>query len=165
MNNDALYQRQLWDNALEEYVLTSQIPDAYTFYVEHVGHMKNNSIYQQLLLLGSISNYHWWQYIKCDADSSTHDIHVNSHDHLLYHPSCSSNDDNIRQRYFPKSLRNHLMYYLYHEQLYLGVVHSTSGHLLKVDTGEEIFNQGPTSEPDENVGERPRKGRKYFFIS
>ena len=73
-------------------------------------------------------------------DIPVQNVHVNLHDHLLYHPTCDSNDDNMRQRYFSKSPRNHLMYYIFHEGFCPGVVHSTLSHLLKVDTSEENFS-------------------------
>ena len=64
MNNDSPYQRQQWNNALEEYVLTGQVSDGCTTLVENIGYMKCHTISQQLLLVGSLPNYHWWQVHK-----------------------------------------------------------------------------------------------------
>ena len=95
---------------------------------------------------------------KCDGEPSTADVHVNLYDHLLYHPLCDSNDGNLRQRYFPKSPQNHLMYNTCHDQLQPIVAHSTLDHLSKVDTSEETFSIEFTNV--EQTGEPLRKCRK-----
>ena len=120
--------------------------------------METNTLSEQLQLLGSVPNYHWWQYIKCDGEPGTAGVHVNLHDHLLHHPSCDSNDDKLRQRYFPKSLQNHLMYYVCHDQLQPTVAHSTLDHLSKVNTSEETFRIEFTD--IEQTGEPLRKCRE-----
>ena len=97
------YQRQISNSTLEGYVISGQAPEETTTFINHIIHMETNTLSEQLQLLGSVPNNHWWQYIKCDGEPNTTDVQVNLHDHLLYHPSCDSNDDNLRQRYFPKS--------------------------------------------------------------
>ena len=98
--------------------------------------MDTCNISDQLAILGDISNYHWWQYIKCDGEISSSNIHVNLHDHLLYHPSCDFTEGNLRQKFIPKSPRNRIMYYLHADELYPEGIIGTIKQLLKIDNNE-----------------------------
>ena len=121
--------------------------------------MNTESIRQQFSLLDGISNYHWWQYVRTDGELSSKDIHVNLHDHLLYHPSCDNNEENLRHKYIPKSPRNRLMYYLYASDIYTeSVVFSTVEQLLKTDSSDKDLS--PDGKYDE-LPIHPAKHRKY----
>ena len=85
--------------------------------LQHVKPMEINNIHDQMSYLGSISNYHWWQYIRCDGTKSKSGIHVRLTDHLLYHPTCEETDDFLKLKYIPESPRNRLMYFTYTEEI------------------------------------------------
>ena len=92
----------MWNSSLQEYVLNGQIPDEADTLLEHINMMETQQIKHQLSSLESVSNFHWWQYMICDGQKSSRDIHVNLHDHLLYHPSCDLHPENLRMNLPPK---------------------------------------------------------------
>ena len=148
-----------WNTSFHNFILNGQLPPESTTLLEHVSTMRTDSVKDTMLLLGSISNYHWWQYTRCDGQKSCSNIHVNLHDHLLYHPSCEENDDNLRVTYLPKSPRNRLMYYIHADNMYEHSLTATVSHLLKIDRNEECAT--PQNEHDEEETQPPRKKRKY----
>ena len=101
------------------------MPEEIESLIEHVKCMETETIQDQLQLLNSISNYHWWQYIRCDGTKSMSGVHVRLTDHLLYHLSCEQTDEVLRLKYIPKSPRNRLMYYQYSEEMYSGSLKSS----------------------------------------
>ena len=127
----------VWNAALQEYVLNGQLPVLGTTMLEHITTMTPENVQNQLSLLSSISNFHWWQYIRCDGKKSSKDICVNLTDHLLYHPTCEQHDDSFRLKYIPKSPRNRLMYYIYTDTVYPGALKSLIDQLLKLDSKED----------------------------
>ena len=148
-----------WNTSFHNFILNGQLPPESATLLEHVSTMRTDSVKDTMLLLGSISNYHWWQYTRCDGQKSCSNIHVNLHDHLLYHPSCEENDDNLRVTYLPKSPRNRLMYYIHADNMYEHSLTATVSHLLKIDRNEECAT--PQNEHDEEETQPPRKKRKY----
>ena len=148
-----------WNTSFHNFILTGQLPPESSTLLEHVSSMKTDSVKDTMLLLGSISNYHWWQYTRCDGQKSCSNIHVNLHDHLLYHPSCEDNDDNLRVTYLPKSPRNRLMYYIHADNMYEHSLIATISQLLKIDRNEECAT--PQNEHIEEEIQPPRKRRKY----
>ena len=149
----------LWNTSFHNFILNGKLPPESFTLLEHVISMKTECTKDTMLLLGSISNYHWWQYTRCDGQKSSSNIHVNLHDHLLYHPSCEDNDDNLRVTYFPKSPRNRLMYYIHAGNLYEHSMAATITQLLKIDIKEECAV--PQNQSDNEETEPPRKKRKY----
>ena len=158
LRNNNPQTSQIWNTALQEYVLKGQRPDNATTLLDHIHDAETHHVKNQMSLLGSISNYHWWQYVRCDGQTSSHDIHVNLHDHLLYHPSCDLNDENLREKYLPKSPQNRIMYYLYTENLYPGSMMSTISQLLKIDRHDDDIMQG---DGNNDISCPPKKRRKH----
>lgn len=122
-----------------------------------MGKKKPTSLSEQFTTLGSISNYHWWHYIRCDGQVSTGTFHVNLHEHFLYHPSCDLSDGCLREKHLPKSPRNRLMYYILNEDIYPGLAQATVKELVKIDTAKELSSFYNTSEGNE---EPPLKKRR-----
>ena len=91
-----------------------QVPPVTSSVLQQVSTMDCNNVHDQLSLLSSISNFHWWQCIRCDGKKSSSDICVNLTDHFLYHPSCEQTDT-FKLKYIPKFPRNKLMYYQTYE--------------------------------------------------
>ena len=131
----------MWNSSLQEYVLNGQIPDEADTLLEHINMMETQQIKHQVSLLESVSNLHGWQYIRCDGQKSSRDIHVNLHDPLLYHPSCDLHPENMRMNYLPKSPRNRIMYYLYADSLYPGAITTAISELLKLTTMSKVLLQ------------------------
>ena len=123
--------------------------------LQHVKPMEINNIHDQMSYLGSISNYHWWQYIRCDGTKSKSGIHVRLTDHLLYHPTCEETDDFLKLKYIPESPRNRLMYFTYTEEI--GALRSSITQLLKNDKSEE----SPIGDALPEQDTQPEKCRKY----
>ena len=95
--------KQIWNGVLHEYVLKSELPNVSTAVLEHITTLNSELVNEQLSLLSSISNFHWWKYIRCDGQKSSNDICVNFIDHLLYHPDCEQYSDTVKLKYIPKS--------------------------------------------------------------
>ena len=116
--------------------------------VTHIRDMTLDTIQNQLSLLGSISNYHWWHYICLDGQASSQSIGVNLHEHFLYHPTCDTDADKHRQKYLPKSPRNWLMYYIINDDIYpASAVAATLKQLIKIDKKKK---EETSVFPDEN---------------
>ena len=156
MKQDTPYNCQIWNSSLHSYVLNGKIPEKQKSLLHHVLSMNTENARDQILLLQSISNYHWWQYVRTDGDISSKNIHVNLHDHLMYHPSCDSHDYSLRHKLMPKSPRNRVMYYILAGDFYTeSVVLSTIEKLLQIDS----FNDGNL--PDDEETFHKSKRRKY----
>ena len=55
---------------------SGQIPDEISTMIVACQTPKINNTQDQLSYCSSISNYHWWQYIRCDSTKSESGIHV-----------------------------------------------------------------------------------------
>ena len=86
LRQDTPVSSQVWNSNLQKYIESGQIPDKITSMIQHVKAKHITTIQSQLTYLSSISNYHWWQYVRCDGTKSSGGIHVRLTDHLLYHP-------------------------------------------------------------------------------
>ena len=125
----------MWNTKLQDYIHEGQIPDEVQSMLHHVKPMIIHNIQDQMSYLCSISNYHWWQYIRCDGTKSKSGIHVRLTDHLLYHPNCEQTDEHLKLKYIPESPRNRLMYFCYTDEP--GALKSSITQLLKLDKSEE----------------------------
>ena len=146
---------QEWNTNLQEYIHKGHLPDEIKYMILHVEHNKIRNIEDQLLYLSSISNYHWWQYIRCDGTKSRSGIHVRLTDHLLYHPSCEEGEEGLKLKYIPESPRNRIMYFLCTDEI--GSLKSSITQLLKLDNSEEIAIEGTFPQQDQ----QSVKHRKY----
>ena len=123
--------------------------------------MDCNNIHDQLSLLSSIPNFHWWQYIRCDGKKSSSDICMNLTDHFLYHPNCEESDT-FKLKYIPKSPRNRLMYYIHTDPLYAHSMKRLIHQLLKLDKKEDTpFPNSPDNNSHFSHDCPPKKRRKY----
>ena len=123
--------------------------------------MDCNNAHDQLSLLSSIPNFHWWQYIRCDGKKSSSDICVNLTDHFLYHPTCEESDT-FKLKYIPKSQRNRLIYYIYTDPLYAHSMKRLIHQLLKLDKKEDTpFPNSPNNNSHFSHDCPPKKRRKY----
>lgn len=150
-------QQHIWDTALHEYILSGVTSELCTTLITHLEQENPTSLAQQFTALGSISNYHWWHYIRCDGQVSTATFHVNLHEHFLYHPSCEDTDGCLRYKHLPKSPRNRLMYYILNEDVYPGLAQATLKELIKIDTDGEL---SPFHSISEEAEEPPQKKRR-----
>ena len=155
LKHDSEVNKQVWNTNLKDYIHKRQIPDEVQFVLQHVKPMEINNIYDQMSYLCSISNYHWWQYIRCDGTKSKSGIHVRLTDHLLYHPTCEETDDFLKLKYIPESPRNRLMYFTCTEEI--GALRSSITQLLKNDKSEE----SPIGDALPEQHTQPEKSRKY----
>ena len=136
---------QVWNTKPQQYINHGQIPEETKTLIEHVTTMKTHTVQDQLMYLSNISNYHWWQYIKCDGTKHKSGIHVRLTDHLLYHPSCEESDEVLKLKYLPVSPRNRLMYFQYTQ--HSGNLNSIINHLLKLDSNQHsIIEMNPSEE-------------------
>ena len=165
LHYDTPIQRKLWNVSFQQHIISGKHPDDCSTLVAHIAETPM-SLHHQFAILSSISNYHWLQYIRCDGDISLGNIHVNLHQHLLYHPSCDINDDNLREKHLPKSPRNHLMYYILYGNIYPGLAFATLKQLLTIDEGGDILlhlNQ-MTKQTDRNEP-TAKKLRKHTILN
>ena len=105
--------------------------------------------------ISSISNYDWWQYIRCDGTKSKSGVHTRLTDHLLYHLSCEQNSEVFKLKYIPGSPRNRLMYYCYTDEP--RALKSSIAQLLKHDSHDESINDDNL----DNVHQQTSKHRRY----
>ena len=110
MRNNTPNNKQIWNATLHKYVLKSELANANTAILEHITTLNSEVVSEQLSLLSSISNFHWWKYVRCDGHKSSVDICVNLTDHQY--------SDTLKLKYITKSLRNRLMYYIYSDTVY-----------------------------------------------
>ena len=156
LKHDSPHIINVWNTKLQEYIHHGQIPEEPKLFIQHVKSMEHHTLQDQLQFLSSISNYHWWQYIRCDGTKSKSGIHVRLTDHLLYHPYCEETDEVLKLKYIPESPRNRLMYFQYTEGMYPGALRSSIVQLLKLDNCEEnVIND------DVPEGQPSNKRKKY----
>ena len=155
MRNDTPYNIQQWNTTLQKYIQEGNIPEHISTLVHHVVPIKILNLQDQLYFLSSISNYHWWKFIRCDGNKSKSGIHVRLTDHLLYHPISEQSPEELTLKYIPESPRNRLMYYLHKENIYPGCLKLTIAELLKLDISQQNVFQN-----DHSVNEQPSKRRK-----
>ena len=136
LTNNTRQNKEVWNDALHNYIVQGQLPPVTSNILQHVSTMDCNDIHDQLSLLSSIPNFHWWQYIRCDGKKSSSDICVNLIDHFLYHPTCEESDT-FKLKYIPKSPRNRLMYYIYTDPLYAHSMKRLIHQLLRLDKKED----------------------------
>ena len=77
---------QAWNTSFQNFILNGQLPPESPALLEHVSSMKTDSVKDMMMLLGSISNYQWWQYTRFDRQKSCSNIHVNLHATFIIHP-------------------------------------------------------------------------------
>lgn len=162
LKDDTPVNKQIWNNALQEYILKGQIPSLATTSLDHITSMKSESLNDQVNILSSISNFHWWQYIRCDGKKSSSDICVNLTDHLLYHPSCEDQDDALKLKYIPKSPRNRIMYYLFTDYTYPGAMRGLIGQLVKLDNKEDSPFPDQTYDDSQSSDQHQAKKRRRY---
>ena len=105
--------------------------------------------------MSSISNYHWWQYVRCDGTKSSGGIHVRLTDYLLYHPLCEGKDDILKLNHIPESPRNRLMYNSYTDES--AALKSSVAQLLKLDKSEENAIDDDDCHQQENKSNKCRR--------
>ena len=88
LRNDTPQNKEKWNMALHNYILEGQLPPVHSCVLQQVSTMDCSKVSDQLSLLSSIPNFHWWQNITCDGEKSSNNICVKLTEHLLYHPSC-----------------------------------------------------------------------------
>ena len=137
LRNDTPYNIQQWNTTLQKYIQEGNIPEHISTLVHHVVPIKILNLQDQLYFLSSISNYHWWKFIRCDGNKSKSGIHVRLTDHLLYHPISEQSPEELTLKYIPESPRNRLMYYLHKENIYPGCLKLTIAELLKLDISQQ----------------------------
>lgn len=163
MRHDTALCVQEWNTNLQEYIHNGQQPEDTVSMIQHIKENKMKSIQDQVLCLSSISNYHWWQYIRCDGTKSRSGIHVRLTDHLLYHPSSEEADKELTLKYIPQSPRNRLMYYLYTDEV--AALKSTIKQLLKLDNNEETAIEDYSTENEPSSVKRRKYATQVLKVS
>ena len=130
--------------------------------MEHIPEMRRVTLCDQMALLGSISNFHWWDYVKVTSSvrsSAKPTVHFSSH--LLYSPEEKENDEgHIIADHAPTSPRNRLMYFIPSCDLHGQTIHLTLCKLLGNDQGDESIFRETEFDPQLKVMP-PRKKRKH----
>ncbi len=84
-------------------------PDSMLFQLPH---LPVTSLQDQISLLCSIPNYHWWDYKLGKGGSKSKKTHVRYSQHLLFHPQMKYTDSGtLRSQYLPVSPRNQVIYF------------------------------------------------------
>ena len=120
-------------------------------------------IHDQLSLLGSISNFHWLQYIRCDGKKSSDDIHVCLFDHILYHPSCEISDDILKLKYIPGSVSSRLlsMISIHRHTLHRSNNYHLSSNFKSWQKRRNSSSTRPCNGDEEQSFLKPKLKRKY----
>ena len=149
------------NHSLEEYIVSGLIPKPEFTTIHHIESNETTTLHQKFSILGSISNYHWWNYICCSGQVSASSSHVNLHEHLMFHPSCDTNENNLREKYLPKSPRNRLMYYIINEHIYSKTaITATLKQLIEIDEGSKQISSLCETTTGEEDGPPHKKRRK-----
>jgi hypothetical protein len=125
--------------------------------------MDRKTVFNQLEVLCSIPNYHWWQYLTETGEKSSCNVCVSFYQHLLYNPAMDF-DTQARilksdKGHLPSSPRNQIMYFAYNKsKASSDRLTSTINHLLKYDR-KEVDSLLPL-ETDEPQFSQPAKCRR-----
>ena len=125
--------------------------------IQHILEMSNESLKDQFILLGSISNYHKYGYPSLEEEGGIIPVkNITYAEHVFYDDKFSKTElDGERIRtYIPPSPRNRIMYFMdtNKEELFQLVK-----HILKGDQANEIHGHTIEIEPPPV----PRKKRKH----
>lgn len=152
------------DEALTEYVTTGVMPTEgqVETMVKHLPTMPRRTSKEQLLLLSTISNYHWWDYVRVSGSKHCGKTapSVRQGQQVLYDPNAEANDNMVCIRsHLPTSPRNRLMYFVTCPNMYVKTMKNTITKLLNCDLSETNVMPDLLYSSDEDV-EPPPKRRK-----
>ena len=121
--------------------------------ISHILEGPHSTLNEQLSLLGSISNYHWWDYKTAQGVTKSKSTQPRFTQHLLYHPGIqrTNKTGGYYCQQIPTSPRNQLMYFCLGNNSER--FHSTVRHLLDYDRKGEQGREPIVSLPDPPVDE------------
>ena len=156
------------DVSLAEYIVGGVSPPVQTSFVQHLSDlpdMPNITLEEQVSVLCSIPNYHWWDFVKMTgAARCAAKPKVSFSAHLLYSPDeveVAGESSYIWKKHPPTSPRNRLMMFVNsgRDQIFIETIQK----LIAVDTGEApIFMEDVLEHPemDETVAPPLKKARR-----
>ena len=106
---------ELMKSALDKYIVEGCQVEEQGSFVQHLPEMPTETLEDQLNILQSIPNFHWWDCVqvsgKTKQTGKRPEVRLASH--LLYSPSEVQNEEgDIVSKYIPTSPRNRLMYFV-----------------------------------------------------
>lgn len=159
-------KKKVIDEALTEYVTTGVMPTEgqVETMVKHLPTMPRRNSKEQLLLLSTIPNYHWWDYVRVSGSKHCGKTapSVRQGQQLLYDPNAEANDQMVFIRsHIPTSPRNRLMYFITCPNQYEKTMKKTISKLLECDLSESnVMPDLLYSSDDDDTAEPPPKRRK-----
>ena len=149
--------KKAMDEALAHFILHGTHVNNDVSYLLQLPSMPKDTIREEVILLSSLPNYHWWQYVKVVGGVCNKPT-VRFTSHVLFCPDEQERDDGtITTRFVPTSPRNRLMYFTTsgNHDTFL----STVQQLIAVEMGKQPMLVG--EENAEVVEAPPRKKRRH----
>ena len=159
---------QLLDAALVKHIKHYAQPSAQQSLIQHISEMPINDLVDEMALLGSISNYHWWNFVKvCGPSRSSPKPTVRFSSHLLFTPDVTSNQDGPPvAKHAPTSPRNRLMYFLCSEGMHGKTISLTISKLLSSDRGEQaVLAQEVDFQEHEPAAKKRKHGARLLTLN
>ena len=153
-----LEKRQDLNTALNELIgANAQVSPPLDTLISHISEMPCSSIQEQLNLLASIPNYHWWQHKTKDGVVKSVNTRVRYTQHLIYHPDMEVNEFGfLSTRFLPTSPRNQIIFF--HRNPDRNRLTATVRHLLSKDKKvEDVVIAPPVIDEEEPPAKRRRK--------
>ena len=161
-----------WDERLHQHVMRSQKPASIQSLLEHITTMDVASAKDQVVLLSSISNYHWAAYLTVSGDKISRNTRPKLIQHVLFHPGMQNKGGKLKcPKTLPVSPRNQLMYFHQNaepkeDSEYLLRLVQTVQLLLKHDMEKEDIAVAPPTVPsstnDSDEVEPPKRKKKRY---
>ena len=127
------FDESLWDQLLTAHVLKGKPVDMGFTLLSHVSRMSRATLQQQMDLLGSVSNFHWWCSVDFKGDQKLSQPKVSYSQHMLSTPGTP---ENVRPKHLPASPRHQIAFCMDNtgcSQKFEGTIHL----LLEYDREEE----------------------------
>ena len=109
----SLEEKKEMSGLLQQHIVNAGQPDKEFTSIEHLPRKPRSTLSEQMSFLSSISNFHWWDYIKVDGKSVGKRPKTSYSTHLLWCPDeAESVGGAPTLKYIPTSPRNRLMYFV-----------------------------------------------------
>ncbi len=132
----------------------------------HLPELPTDTLQEQVSLLCSIPNYHWWEYKVEGGGTKSKKTHVRYSQHVLFHPEMTQDDSgHLRSQFLPVSPRNQVVFFsLNHNSKRLG---ATITHMLCYDRKEVVEDvvHVPSHEDHPPQPKRRRQAARLLKIS
>ena len=149
--------------ALSDHIIEGLQPEVNNTFLQHVVQMPKSSMREQVELLSSISNYHWWNFTPVLGHGSKRKQRegkpkVHQGAHLLFSPKQKENrEGDTYHHIIPTSPRNRLMYFSYISQDNPSLK-KTIDRLVAADKNlENVLHLPPIDEAEEEFPARKKR--------